>query len=43
MSLGSFHDVPRAAFSYLWDHSIDPAIEIEDGRDGLVTRPGRVQ
>jgi acetamidase/formamidase len=36
VSLGSFHDVRADRFSYVWDHSIEPAIEIEPGETVLL-------
>jgi acetamidase/formamidase len=36
VSLGSFHDVRSDAFSYVWDRSIEPAIEIEPGDEVLL-------
>jgi len=36
VGLGSLHDVSRDAFNYVWDRSIEPAIELEDGDSVLL-------
>ena len=36
MAHGSFHDVPRDAFGYVWDGSAQPAIEVASGETVLL-------
>src|SRR4051794_12448778 len=31
MPARTLHDVPRDAFNYVWDHSIPPVLEVDDG------------
>ncbi len=36
MSAGSIHDLHREAFDYVWDNSLEPALEVASGEDVLL-------